>query len=205
MRKFLFGVILTLLILLIYKQCATSDAVVNVYEKSNLIQEQLKNVGKLVVTEGHYSEVFNYENSKEIFGDYLTADKKALVVVNAEVTVSYDLSELQYAIDEEKKIVQILSIPEEEIKISPELEYYDIQSDFLNPFEAEDYNKIREIVKKSLAQKFESSKLKTNAKNRLLSELSKIYVLTNSLGWTLQYNEQPINTIIELETIDLKF
>ena len=74
------------------------------------------------------------------------------------MTVSYDLSELEYKIDEINNIVLITSIPDEEIKISPELEYYDIQSDFLNPFEAEDYNRIREIVKESLAQKFQNSR-----------------------------------------------
>ena len=169
-----------------------------VNESSALIQEQLKNVGKLVVTEGHFSEVFNYENSKEIFGDFYSADKEALVVVNADVTISYDLSKLDYEIDEANKILTIKSIPEEEIKINPDLEYYDIQSDFLNPFEAKDYNEIKEIVNASLMTKIENSTLKSNAKNRLISELSKFYILTNSLGWTLEYNE---NAVLSSEEI----
>ncbi|MGK0127401.1 MAG: hypothetical protein ACI87F_000910 [Candidatus Azotimanducaceae bacterium] len=44
-----------------------------------------------MVAEGRFSEVFNYKKSKEIFGAYLTAEKKALVVVNANVTVAYNL------------------------------------------------------------------------------------------------------------------
>jgi hypothetical protein len=44
-----------------------------------------------VVTEVHFSEVFNYKKSKDIFGAYLTAEKKALVVVNTNVTVAYHL------------------------------------------------------------------------------------------------------------------
>ncbi|NNF86521.1 MAG: DUF4230 domain-containing protein, partial [Winogradskyella sp.] len=91
MRKFLFGIILTLAVVLLFKYCTRQPTIV-VKESSVLIQEQIKNVGKLVVTEGHFSEVFNYEDSKDIFGSYLTADKKALVVVNADVTVSYNLS-----------------------------------------------------------------------------------------------------------------
>jgi hypothetical protein len=170
---------------------------------STLIQEQLKNVGKLVVTEGHFSEVFNYKNSKEIFGDYITSDKKALVVVNADVTIAYDLSKIEYNIDEENKVLQIISIPDEEIKISPDFEYYDVQSDFLNPFKAEDYNAIKETVKASLSKKIEASELKSNAKNRLISELSKFYILTNSLGWTLQYHETPLSTLEMLDTIKL--
>ncbi len=204
MRKVLFGVIITLIILFTYKFCDSKDDVV-ISESSVLIKEQIKNVGKLVVTEGHFSEVFNYENSKEILGDLITADKKALVVVNADVTIAYDLSEIAYEIDETKKVLRILSIPKEEINISPDLEYYDVQSDFFNPFQAEDYNQIKETVHTSLKEKIENSKLKTNAKNRLLSELAKFYILTNSMGWTLEYNEQPLKKLSDFESLQLKY
>jgi len=204
MRKILFGVVITLLVLFTFKYCGNKkeDQMV-LQENSALIQEQIKNVGKLVVTEGHFSQVFNYENSKEIFGEYFTSEKKALVVVNADVTIAYDLSQIEYEVDEVNKTLIIISMPKEEIKISPDLEYYDIQSDFFNPFEAEDYNEIKETVKSSLIKKLEASDLKANAKNRLISELSKFYILTNSLGWTLQYNEIQISNIEELHTLKL--
>jgi len=199
MRKILFGVVITLVILFTFKYCEDSkEDKIELQESSVLIQQQIKNVGKLVVTEGHFSEVFNYKNSKEIFGDYFTSEKKALVVVNAEVTVAYDLSKIEYKIDEVNKTLRITRIPDEEINMNPDFEYYDVQSDFLNPFEAQDYNKIKESVKKSLMKKVENSSLKTNAKNRLISELSKFLILTNSLGWTLEYNSNPIKTIEDL-------
>ncbi len=199
MRKILFGVIITLIILFSFKYCEDKKSdKIEVQESSVLIQQQIKNVGKLVVTEGHFSEVFNYKNSKEILGDYFTSEKKALVVVNAEVTVAYDLSKIEYSIDEDTKTLHITNIPEEEIKINPDIEYYDVQSDFLNPFEAQDYNKIKESVRESLMRKVKNSSLKANAENRLLSELSKFYILTNSLGWTLEYNRNPIKNLEDL-------
>tara|TARA_R110002050_G_scaffold273113_1_gene417039 strand:- start:29426 stop:30037 length:612 start_codon:yes stop_codon:yes gene_type:complete len=196
MRKILFGVIVTLIILFTFKYCEDKkeDNIV-LQESSALIQEQIKNVGKLIVTEGHFSEVFNYKNSKEVFGDYFTSEKKALVVVNADVTIAYDLSKIEFEVDEVTKTLTILSIPKEEIKINPDFEYYDIQADFFNPFEAKDYNNIKNIVKQSLNKKLEASDLKKNAKNRLISELSKFYILTNSLGWTLKYNENPMQSV----------
>ncbi|MCF7560596.1 DUF4230 domain-containing protein [Sabulilitoribacter multivorans] len=204
MRKILFGVIVTLIVLFTFKYCGEKreDKIV-LQESSALIQEQINNVGKLIVTEGHFSEVFNYKNSKDIFGDFFTSEKKALVVVNADVTIAYDLSKIEFEIDQANKTLTILSIPEEEIKINPDLEYYDVQADFLNPFEAKDYNDIKNIVKASLTRKIEASDLKTNAKNRLISELSKFYILTNSLGWTLKYNETPILKNEELQYIKL--
>ncbi|GAA0749203.1 DUF4230 domain-containing protein [Gaetbulibacter jejuensis] len=196
MRKILFGVIITLIVLFTFKYCGDKkEEQIILKENSALIQEQLKNVSKLVVTEGHFSEVFSYENSKRMFGDLIEVEKKALVVVNADVTIAYDLSKIEYNIDETTKTLQILTIPKEEIKINPDFEYYDIQADYLNPFEAKDYNEIKKTVREQLMKKIEASDLKSNAQNRLLSELSKFYILTNSLGWALEYNQAPIESL----------
>ena len=204
MRKIIFGAVLTLIILFTFKYCddKREDKIV-LQENSALIQKQINNVGKLIVTEGHFSEVFNYKNSKDIFGDYFTSDKKALIVVNADVTIAYDLSKIEFKVDEARKTLSILSIPDEEIKIYPDLEYYDMQSDFFNPFEAKDYNEIKRIVTASLNKKIEASDFKKNAKNRLISELSKFYILTNSLGWTLNYRENQIKTHEGFNTLKL--
>ena len=76
-------------------------------------------------------------------------------------------------------------------------------ADFLNPFDAEDYNKIKDKVKGQLMKKIEASNLKSNAQNRLISELSKFYILTNSLGWTLQYQGNAIESPDYLQNIKL--
>jgi len=204
MRKILFGVVITLVILFTFKYCGdkSKDKIV-LKENTALIQEQIKNVGKLVVTEGHFSEVFTYKNSKAVFGDLLEAEKKAVVIVNADVTIGYDLSKIKYKIDEINKTLQIISLPEEEIKITPDFEYYDIQADFLNQFESKDYNNIKETVKISLMKKIEASDLKSNAQNRLISELSKFFILTNSLGWTLEYNRTTVESLDGLQSMKL--
>lgn len=204
MRKTISVVILTLIILFTFKYCDEKrNNKIVLQESSALIQKQINNVGKLIVTEGHFSEVFNYKNSKDILGDYFTSNKKALVVVNADVTIAYDLSKIEFSLDEAKKTLTIRYIPQEEIKIYPDLEYYDIQSDFFNPFEAHDYNEIKRAVNASLNKKIEASDLKKNAKNRLISELSKFYILTNSLGWTLNYNGNLIKNNEDITTIKL--
>lgn len=194
MRKILFGVVITLIVLFTFKYCGDKkEDSITLQENSALIQKQIKNVGKLIVTEGHFSEVFTYKNSKAVFGDLLEAEKRAIVIVNADVTIGYDLSLIEYEIDELTKTLHIIHIPKEEIKINPDFEYYDIQADFLNQFEAKDYNEIKKTVNTSLMRKIEASDLKSNAQHRLISELSKFYILTNSLGWTLKYNETPID------------
>ncbi len=161
---------------------------------TNLIQQQILNVGKLVVTEGHFSEVITYKNQQKYLMDMLSFEKKALVIVNADVTVAYDLHKMKYDIDEVNKIITIVSIPKEEIKISPDIQFYDVEQSKLNPFTGDDYNKINKSVKANLAKKIEKSSLKTNAQNRLISELSKILILTNTMGWKLQYEGKVIES-----------
>lgn len=203
MRKLLYVLILVMVVLFGYRYFFNDKDETILQENSALIQEQIRNVSKLVVTEGHFSQVFTYKNSKAIFVNLVNVEKKALVVVNANVTVSYDLSQIEYELDEKSKTLKILSIPKEEINISPDFEYYDVTADFLNPFQAEDYNKIKNKVNAQLMKKIEASNLKSNAQNRLISELSKFYILTSSLGWTLQYNGNSIQSSDELQNIKL--
>ncbi|WP_343487907.1 DUF4230 domain-containing protein [Allomuricauda sp. d1] len=199
MKKVLAGIILALAAVLIYKSCNDDREDKRILqENSMLIQQQIENVSKLIVTEGHFAEVYNYADSKALFGPLITAQKKALVVVNAEVTVAYDLSKIDFKVDEESKTLTIKNIPEPEIKINPDFEYYDVTADYLNPFDANDYNAIKRNVNASLLKKVEASTLKSNAENRLVSELSKFLVLTNSMGWILVYNQTPIEKIEEL-------
>ena len=206
MRNIVLGIVLTLILLFVYKHYEKQKAEhLRLKESSTLIEKQVRNVGKLVVTEGAFSEVFTYKNSKAMFGNLLSSEKKALVVVNAEVTVAYDLSKINYNVDETRQTLTLIDIPEAELKIHPDLEYYDIQADYLNPFDADDYNAINKIVKKRLALKIEGSKLKENAQNRLISELSKFYILTNSLGWTLEYNNTPVSSTKTLDSLVYKF
>jgi len=162
-------------------------------ESSMLIQKQIANVSKLIVTEGHFAEVYNYRDSKELFGILLKVDKKALVVVNANVTVAYDLSKITFRTEAATKTLFIDYIPEPEIQLNPDFEYYDVTADYLNPFDDKDYNKIKHNVKASLMKKVMQASLISNAENRLLSELQKFYILTNSLGWKLVYNEVPVS------------
>ncbi len=49
------------------------------------------------------------------------------------------------------------------------------------------------MARENLKKKIAKSTLKLNAKNRLISELSKILILTSSMGWTLKYDGEVVN------------
>ncbi len=170
---------------------------------TSLIKQQLKQVGKLVVTEGEFSQVHNYNSAKKYYFDALTFDKKALVIVNAKALVGYDLSQLEVTVDSVAKTVVIRSIPEPELTVVPDIKYFDMEDGIFNQFEAADFNRIQEKVVDSLKVTIAKSSLMTNAQNRLISELQKIYVLTNSMGWTLTYKQQAITQQTNWLDLDL--
>lgn len=192
--KLIYLIIIGIALFFAYQFFTRSAASSTIEYNSALIEKQLKNVSKLVVTEGHYSQVMTYKDQKKYFMDLVSFEKKALMVVNADVTVSYDLSQIKYDINETTKTISITNIPEAEMKINPDIHFYSIDESTFNPFGTADYNKINKKVKAEISKKMEKSKLKTNAENRLISELSKILILTNTMGWKLEHNGETVLT-----------
>lgn len=56
------------------------------------------------------------------------------------------------------------------------------------------------MARENLKKKIDKSTLKSNAKNRLISELSKILILTSSMGWTLKYDGEVVNNNQEFQS-----
>ncbi len=81
MRKILFGSVLTLVMVFMLRYCEHErDQRAEVQQSSALIQKQLNNVGKLIVTEGNFAQVYTYEDLKTLYFDLFSAKKKPLNV-----------------------------------------------------------------------------------------------------------------------------
>ncbi|BAO54034.1 hypothetical protein NMS_0025 [Nonlabens marinus S1-08] len=162
--------------------------------QTSLIEKQVRNVSKLVVTEATYAKVYTYQNTKSYGWDFFESKKTALLSSNAQVTVGYDLKKMHFQIDAAQKTIRILNIPPPEININPRLSYYNLENGLVNKFEAADLNRMERLIAKDLRSKIEKSDIVSNAQNRLFSELSQIYVLTSSFGWTLEYDGSPLTS-----------
>ena len=202
MKRIAFGFLIAVVVLLgIWYFFNAKQEREELRASSELIQKQVQQVGKLIVTEGYYSKVFTFKNSQSLFLNFWTSDKKALVVVNAKATVEYDLRQLETEIDAENKTLILKKIPEPVLNIYPDIEYYDVTQDYFNSFEAKDYNKIKNSVTAQIRTQIEKSDLMENSRERLMVELTNLYVLTNSMGWTLMYEEQVIENPEQLELL----
>ncbi|QVY64841.1 DUF4230 domain-containing protein [Polaribacter sp. Q13] len=157
-------------------------------EEIQVVVTSIKNLSKLVVSKGTFSEVYNYSDSKKYFYDYLSFDKKAIITVNANVEVGYDLSKLEIQIDSIGKRIIINKIPKEEVVISPDVKYFDLQQSQFNTFSKYDLNKINQKSIEKIKQTIEVTDLKKKAKERLFEELSKIYQLSVIYDWQVVDN-----------------
>lgn len=152
-------------------------------EEINVIVNSIKNMSKLVISSTSFSEFYNYSDSKKYFYDVVSFDKKAIVSVNANVEVGYDLSKLDIQIDSIAKKKYINNIPKEEINISPNVKYFDLQQSQFNSFSKEELNKINQKSIEKIKNTIELSALKKEAKTRFFEEISKIYQLSAVYGW----------------------
>lgn len=203
MRNFLFGACFALLIVFVYQYCDyrkfnTEQRI----QSSAMLQEQLKNVGKLIVTEGNFTQLHTYEDSKKYYFDALTFKKKALVKVDAKALVSYDLKQMEVRVDTAARKVIVNFIPEPELTIVPNIEYYDIEAGIFNDFDADALNSISKKVTDSITNMAKTGPIMSNARNRLISELHQIYVLTASMGWTLEYQNKVIDKPEDWQILD---
>lgn len=154
-------------------------------EETAVFLNGIKNLSKLVVSEGNFSEIYSFTDSKKYIYDYVSFDKKAILSVNAKVEVGYDLSELEIQIDSVAKEIIIHKIPKEEILISPDFKYFDLQQSQFNSFSKEELNKLHDKAIENIKTTITVSDLKKSAKSRLFEELSKIYQLSKVYNWRL--------------------
>lgn len=157
-------------------------------EEAQVFLNGIKNLSKLVVSEGNFSEIYSFTDSKKYFYDYLSFDKKAVLSVNAKVEVGYDLSQLEIQIDSVNRAIIINKIPKEDILISPDVKYFDLQQSQFNTFNRAELNKLNDKAIENIKSTITVSGLQKDAKIRLFEELSKIYQLSKIYNWKVVDN-----------------
>jgi hypothetical protein len=161
-------------------------------EESVILLKSIENISKLMLVEANFNEVYTYKDKSNVFFGIIPAEKKAIVVMNAKVQIGYDLKKIKFEINKERKELIIQSVPAEEIIISPDVKFFDIQTSTFTNFEAADINKVNTQAKKKIEQQIETSGIKKNAKLQLVQSLNGIVGITNTLGWRVIDNTNTI-------------
>jgi len=159
----------------------------DVRHESTLLLERIEKVFKVVMAEGYFSEIYNYQDQKKIL--YLLNDpKKAMIIAKSKVLVGFDFAKVRFRTTENgtKKLV-IESFPQPEVlSIDTDYKFYDIQAGILNHFSSEDYTQILDEAKQAMNERALQSDLPKIANNQIQYMM---YQLANSMGWQLQLPE----------------
>src|SRR5690606_40294477 len=109
---------------------------------SDLLLERIEKVFKVVMAEGYFTEIYNYQHDRNIW-QLFKDKKKALVIAKAKVLVGYDFGKVRFRIDEQNRKIVVEHFPEPEVlSVDTDYKFYDIEQGWLNRFQSEDYTTI---------------------------------------------------------------
>lgn len=169
--------------LIIYLYMSRKGAGGTTVTHSSTLLEKVEKVFKIVLVEGHFSEIYDYQHHGKFLYLFNTT-KKALLIINAKVMVGYDFKKVVMDINERTREITLVSFPEPEIlSIDPEVRYYDVEDGPLNKFSNQDLTQIQQEAKTIILDKARNSELPGIARNQVRNLLLEMGELK---GWHLR-------------------
>lgn len=197
LQKFIIFFITTLLIggsigVFVFIQLQKSRTI-STEADATVLLERVRAVTKMIAVEGQFTEIVNY---KTYWGyDWSPLRKKALVRVQAKVSVGYDLTNMQIEVlPEQKKLVMPWWPSPEILSVEHEMDYYDLTEGTFNNFNEADYNRIDGLAVDQIRQKAADSGLFEAAEKQATSILELINMVVQGAGWQLEV--RPPNTSV---------
>lgn len=154
-----------------------------VKENSHTVVESIRKVFKIVFAEGHFNELYNFEETKKLFG-FIPSTKRALVVIKAKVLVGYDFEKCVWEVDELNQKIKMISFPEPEIlSIEPDYLYYNFDEGIFNLLGRADLTRIQINGKKQVEIAAINSHLPKIAADQMRTILTEV---VQSRNWELE-------------------
>ncbi len=148
-------------------------------EDSHTIAESMRKVFKVVTAEGHFNEIYNYEETSRIF-NFIPSKKRALVIVQAKILIGYDFEKFRWQFDAETRKLRLLEFPPPEIlSTETDYKYYNIEEQFFNLFSKDDLAKIQQNGKKKVIEAAKKSHLPEVAAEQMRTLLSELLETKN--------------------------
>ncbi len=166
-----------------YQPATAADPMPDINQK--ILLERVNKVAKMITIEGEFSNIHEYNDS--YWADVSMLRKKAIVKVDAKVSVGYDLQKAKFEIDADNKILYVRNLPDPEIlSIDHNLQYYDIQEGMFNSFTEKELSSIGAVAKEKLRKAVLGGPLIEQAKVEGIESLEIIKLLVEQAGWTFK-------------------
>lgn len=177
------GLLLGALIMFLIWKLSSKGKNNTVQESSHTVVESIKKVFKIVCAEGHFNELYNFEETKNFLG-FIPSTKRALVIIQARVLIGYDFEKCVWKIDEASQKFKLVSFPEPEIlSIEPDYKYYNFDEGIFNLLNREDFNRIQANGKKQVEMAAIKSHLPKIAADQMRTILTEV---VQSKNWQLE-------------------
>lgn len=167
----------------------------------SIITEKIEHVSKMVMVEGTFSEIYSYEDAYKMLYSYLSFEKKAILKVNAKAALSVDLRKLEYDIDAENKKIILQHIPDPEMMIEPDIQYYDIQESRFNEFSVQELNQMNRESINQIREMIRKSNLFDEARIRVVDSMHDLFLLADYLEWEVIDNTQTAEKLRDFDGI----
>ena len=177
------GLILGAVIMFLIVKLSGRRKEIAVKENSHTVVESIRKVFKIVFAEGQFSELYNFEDTKKIFG-FIPSTKRALVIIKAKVLVGYDFEKCVWETEETNHKIKLVSFPEPEIlSIEPDYLYYNFDEGIFNLLGREDLTRIQANGKKQVEITAIKSHLPKIAADQMRTILTEV---VQSKNWQLE-------------------
>lgn len=188
---FIFGAIVGIFLYTQYlKPSLPKDPMPDINQQ--ILLERVKKVAKLITVEGEFSNIHQYNDS--YWSDISILRKKAIIKVQARVSVGYDLKKATFEVDAENKVLRVNNLPDPEIlSIDHDLQYYDIQEGMFNSFTEAELTSIGNVAKKKLEKAAKDGPLMEQARTEGIESLEIIKLLVEQAGWRFEVQ----NNVVE--------
>ncbi len=176
------GALAVLVIWLLLRRRPSFGTQVATRESSHTVIESMKRVFKIVLVEGQFSDIYNFEETQKVLG-LIPSTKKALVMSKATVMLGFDFNKCVWEADEENQVLRIIEFPEAEIlSMDTDLKYYNMENGLFNKFDKDDYSTIQENIKKQIKEAVKQSDLPQMAQEQMSVLLQEV---VDSKHWLL--------------------
>lgn len=187
----IFGLLVGAALMFLVMKLVNSSKQKVVKESSHTVVESMRKVFKIVFAEGHFNELYNFEETKKLFG-FIPSTKRALVIIEAKVLVGYNFEKFIWELDETKKKIRLVSFPQPEIiSIESDYKYYNFDESIFNLLGRDDLTRIQSNGKKQVEIAAMKSHLPKIAADQMRTMLTEV---VQSKDWELE-NLHKINEI----------
>jgi xanthosine utilization system XapX-like protein len=181
------GIFLGAALMYFFIKSTKTKSPVIIRESSHTIVESIKKVFKVVCAEGHFNEMYDYEETKQVLS-FIPSTKKALVIIKAKVLIGFDFDQCVWEANEATKKISLVSFPQPQIlSIETDFKYYNMENGIFNKFSKEDLMEIHAQGKKQIEMAAHKSDLPKIASEQLKTLITELLVSKN---WSLENSSQ---------------